>query len=188
MWLTLRVAQQVIFERSFPAPQGRIIYKNFMLYLLASFDCRESHHKGSEVHVDHLAIIRAKVGRHSYKIQGCMFAFVDDYGHATMNGHGDDLKSIQKGVIDSDIIAIPHNPHSASSHDGRISLDSSTKYMRDAISYSPPKPWGKDFNSTHKRCKRSGDLGLPTFQDGSLTSLADVENGLPRSWLVGFKD
>ncbi|KAJ5111680.1 hypothetical protein NUU61_001310 [Penicillium alfredii] len=104
-----------------------------------------------------------------------------------MNGHGDDLKSIQKGVIDSDIIAIPHNPHSASSHDSRISLESSTKYMRDAISYSPPKPWGKDFNPTHKRRKGSGDLGLPTVQDGSLTSLADFENGLLGSWLVGFK-
>lgn len=87
-WLVLRVTFQAIARRHFMRAEGDFQYKYFMLFLMTVLGEKESAHlrpNGSAI-VDHLEIVRAKLGRRYCKLKGVGFSF-DDHYVTSVAGH-----------------------------------------------------------------------------------------------------
>lgn len=66
-WLALRVALQLVLRRCFPQTEGRLHYKNFMLYLMATLAAKEGLSVRSHELVDCWKISHTRIGRRIYK-------------------------------------------------------------------------------------------------------------------------
>ncbi|KAL2000220.1 hypothetical protein VTN02DRAFT_3392 [Thermoascus thermophilus] len=173
-WFVFRVALQTVLQRSFPLGKGRIQYKNFMLYLVAEIGSVVSRME-SDVTVDQLAIIRAKLGRRLSKLREDVFGFVANRVRSSADDLSKRLEKIQLDIRQSDRLTVTRLRPSAREEDFRMSLNNCREYLRDVMLKTPGDSDPPLFTPSHERRNQRNEYGLPMLNQGDVVSLADFE-------------
>ncbi|WEW61692.1 hypothetical protein PRK78_007184 [Emydomyces testavorans] len=169
-WLVLRVTLQTLLRRAFGAEQGRIQYKNFMIYLIAGVGTLQlkSSHKANP---DTLSLISLKVGRRACKLRDDMFDFVL---HSTRSLVTEISGRLRRNIEKK---SIPCLPTKATNDDISMSLVKSRNYFERAMAPSPgisQASYDSVPGRTRKHFESSKLPGL-SKQDDILT-MADFEH------------
>ncbi|KAL3466547.1 hypothetical protein BJX64DRAFT_284484 [Aspergillus heterothallicus] len=182
LWFVLKVAIQTILYRVFPDNEGRIEYKNFMLYLITEVGLsfipkmeRENALPGTADTADILAITRAKFARCIYKLQDKVFHFVLDRVGKVDDAIAAHLQSDFERIQYVDSPKLPPRFDTARQTDYETSLKYSRKHLRAAMLDTPPTAPTNPFKANHARRRRKQIDGLFRLDDDSTETLVDFE-------------
>ncbi|KAJ5425840.1 hypothetical protein N7465_000910, partial [Penicillium sp. CMV-2018d] len=185
-WLALRVALQLVLRRSFPKAEGRLHYKNFMLYLMATLVAKGGLSTHSHEVVDCWEISHARIGRRIYKLKDEVFRFVANRVHSTSKDLLKRLGSIQKHIKTSNQVKIPPIPPSASQDDLHLSLLHCKDYFQVAMRSSADDMQPTIFRPTHTPYLNWSNA-FPVPESGSITALTEFEQWVDEhlgSWFI----
>ncbi|KAJ5595016.1 uncharacterized protein N7459_001224 [Penicillium hispanicum] len=193
VWLVLRVALQMVLQRCFLTSEGRIQYKNFILYFMATLGAKAFAHTKPRKIVERLEIIRAKLGRRIYKMGDSVTPFVAACVHSTTQdifNHLEMMQQVIKTSETSETTSVSSFSPSASQKDLRISLVNSLRYIEDAMCYSSSEVEVRDFDRPHKPGIILDSYGLPVLQNGSIMALTEFEHWVDKElqlWCFNVK-
>lgn len=173
-WFVFRVALKTVLQRFYPLGEGRIQYKNFMLYLVAEIGSVVSRME-SDVTVDQLAIIRVKLGRRLSKLREDVFGFVANRARSSADDLSKRLEKIQLDIRQSDRLTVTRLRPSAREEDIRMSLNNCREYLREVMLQTPGDSDPPLFTRSHERRNQRNEYGLPMLNQGDVLSLADFE-------------
>ncbi|KAF9252833.1 hypothetical protein LCP9604111_359 [Penicillium roqueforti] len=187
-WLVIRVALQLVLRRCFNETEGRLHYKNFILYFMATLAARQNPSVASHELADCYEIMRARIGRRIYKLEDKdeVFSFVANRAHSASKDLLDRLMSIKKQIKITNRVRIPLIPSSSSQDDVHQSLLHCKEYLQAAMRSSPNQVKPTKFCRTHtSNLKWSNDLPIPKI--GSIMALSEFEqwvDGHLQSWFI----
>ena len=184
-WTVLRVALQTVLQRAFPDCEGRVQYKNFLLYLMAEIGVKINRHSTTP---DQLAAIRLKIGRRISKLKEKTHSFVADYAQSSERRIMDSLYAIQRNIVKSDRLHVP--PHFPPTHEEHLwmTLKHSRCYLKSVLLQIPAESEVRPFDRQYDHRNARNAFGLPIVEAGSdLLSLADMERWVDQhlaNWVV----
>lgn len=187
-WLVFRVALQMILRRRFPAGEGKIQYKNFMLYLMADLGEKALSYTHSDRIVDYLAVIRSKLAHRMTKLNTDSFPFVDDLVQSTAKDLLHQLSAIQRQIRRSDRSIVPHIPSTATPEDLQIALINCQKYLDEAMHSTATGRQPCRFDRLPEPRFERNNHGLPVLRSGSTVALSGFENWIDvelQNWFSG---
>ncbi|KAL2863546.1 uncharacterized protein BJX67DRAFT_384547 [Aspergillus lucknowensis] len=174
LWFVIKVALQTILYRAFPNCEGRMEYKNFMIYLVAALGSIATHSKVPDSK-DVLTIIRAKAARRVCKLQEKTLDFVlQRVGEvdAAIMLH---LQNIHRLIQASGAKGIPEKFDTLRDNDLETSLKHSRGYLHSAMGQTPAPAPPKGFKRSHRKRQVAQGSGLPKLEDNEIVSLVDLE-------------
>ena len=186
LWLVLKIALQSALKFRFPDDLTHRHYKNFMLFLLSKLTDLATERSATP---DILTIMRAKVGRRSYKMGDAMMTFVSQAALKAVRAAGASLKSSWQNIQDEETSLLP-SLHRSALGETILSLSNSKKYLKSAMLRSIECPETESFKLQSPARMRLDRNNLPHLvADGSrldqVLMLADLERWVEKhltSW------
>ncbi|KAL2812570.1 hypothetical protein BDW59DRAFT_167774 [Aspergillus cavernicola] len=172
-WFVIRVAMQTVLQRLFPDSDGRKQYKNFMLYLVAKLGLVTVTMQ-PDIPADCLHMIRAKIGRRLYKLQGGVYGHVAEQARLSNVTIMAKLQKVQETIIKLDQRTIP-NVFNPTKDNLRMSLKGCGAQLRAAMVAVPGEVHRTQFNREYDQRLKRNKHGLPMLRQNDPLSLADFE-------------
>lgn len=174
LWFVIKVALQTVLYRIFPDNEGHAEYKNFMLYLAVKIGEEAQKLKLPNI-ADILAIVRAKVARRTYKLQGKSFETVVERTMETDQAILQHLQQLRACIQNPEFTNISHSFGPLQECDLEASLKISRDYIHNAMQNHSSAPPSSAFSRKQKPRKKRQTTGLPKLEDDEVLSLLDFE-------------